>query len=41
MSTSKRSRGERKMAVILELLRGDDPETLSRKCAVTAATLSD
>ena len=28
------------MAVVLELLRGDDPETLSRKYAVTAATLS-
>jgi transposase-like protein len=31
---------KRKMAVVLELLRGEDLETLSRKCAVTAATLS-
>lgn len=31
---------KRKMAVVLELLRGDDMETLSRKYAVTAATLS-
>lgn len=32
---------KRKMTVILELLRGEDLESLSRKCAVTAATLSD
>jgi transposase len=31
---------KRKMVVVLELLRGEDLETLSRKCAVTAATLS-
>jgi hypothetical protein len=29
------------MAVVLELLRGEDLENLSRKYAVTAATLSD
>jgi transposase-like protein len=32
---------ERKMAVVLEFLRGEDLESLSRKYAVTAATLSD
>lgn len=31
---------KRKMAVVLELLRGEDLESLSRKYAVTAATLS-
>jgi hypothetical protein len=31
---------KRKMAVVLELLRGEDLETQSRKHAVTAATLS-
>ena len=31
---------KRKMGVVLELLRGDDLETLSRKYAVTAATVS-
>ena len=31
---------KRKMSVVLELLRGEDLETLSRKYAVTAATLS-
>ena len=31
---------KRKMGVVLELLRGADLETLSRKYAVTAATLS-
>ena len=30
---------KRKMAAVLELLRGDDLETLSRNSAVTAATL--
>ena len=42
--TGRRGKGrwsaKRKMAVVLELLRGDDLETLSRKYAVTAATLS-
>ena len=31
---------KRKMAVVLELLRGEDLESLSRKYAVTGATLS-
>ena len=31
---------KRKAAVVLELLRGEDLESLSRKYAVTAATLS-
>jgi len=31
---------KRKMAVVLELLRGEDLESVSRKYAVTAATLS-
>jgi transposase len=31
---------KRKMAVVVELLRGEDLETLSRKYAVMAATLS-
>ena len=31
---------KRKMVVVLELLRGEDLETLSRQYAVTAATLS-
>jgi len=31
---------KRKMAVVLELLRGKDLESLSRKYAITAATLS-
>ncbi len=30
----------RKVSVVLELLRGEDLETLSRKYAITAATLS-
>jgi len=42
--TGRRGQGRwsarRKVAVVLELLRGDDLETLSRKYAVTAATLS-
>jgi transposase-like protein len=32
---------KRKVSVILELLRGEDLESLSRRYAVTAATLSD
>jgi hypothetical protein len=43
-SVGRRGKGrwsaKRKMAVVLELLRGEDLETLSRKNAVTAATLS-
>ena len=43
-SVGRRGKGrwsaKRKMAVVLELLRGEDLETLSRKYAVTAATLS-
>lgn len=43
--TGRRGKGrwsaKRKMAVVLELLRGEDLESLSRKYAVTAATLSD
>jgi len=31
---------KRKVAVVLELLRGEDLESLSRKYAITAATLS-
>ena len=31
---------KRKVAVVLELLRGEDMESLSRKYAITAATLS-
>ena len=42
--TGRRGKGRwsarRKMAVVLELLRGEDLESLSRKYAVTAATLS-
>lgn len=42
--TGRRGKGrwsaKRKMAVVLELLRGEDLESLSRKYAVTAATLS-
>ncbi len=32
---------KRKVSVVLELLRGEDLESLSRKYAVTAATISD
>lgn len=43
--TGRRGKGrwsaKRKMTVVLELLRGEDLESLSRKYAVTAATLSD
>ncbi len=42
--TGRRGKGrwsaKRKMAVVMELLRGEDLESLSRKYAVTAATLS-
>lgn len=42
--TGRRGKGrwsaKRKMAVVLELLRGEDLESVSRKYAVTAATLS-
>jgi len=42
--TGRRGQGrwsaKRKVGVVLELLRGDDLESLSRKYAVTAATLS-
>lgn len=42
--TGRRGKGrwsaKRKMAVVLELLRGEDLESVSRKHAVTAATLS-
>ena len=43
--TGRRGKGrwsaKRKMSVVLELLRGEDLESVSRKNAVTAATLSD
>ena len=43
-ATSRHGKGrwpaKRKMAVVLELLRGDDLESLSRNSAVTAATVS-
>ena len=38
--TQGRWSAKRKAAVVLELLRGEDLESLSRKYAVTAATLS-